>query len=677
MDDPRVVTIGLVQVNMGLTWSSPGKGKDGEELSFGLLPYSTGLLQSYARRHAKHADRLRFVPPIYKRVAVAEGVTQLEDVDVAGFSLYVWNANLSLTIARELKQRRPETLVVVGGPQVPDRAEAFLRAHPYVDIACHGEGEALFTRLLDRVAEGATKDDLAGLSGTSVLADGDRFVHAAPAARIADLAQIPSPYLEGAFDELMASRPSERWVMIWETNRGCPFSCSFCDWGSATASKVYRFEIDRIHEEIRWMGKRQIGFVFCCDANFGMLPRDVEIAKAIVDQKRTSGFPFSLSVQNTKNATERAYRVQTLIARELNTLGVTISLQSTSPSTLDAIRRQNISTESFEELQRRFARDGVYTYTDLIIGLPGESYEAFAGGISHVIESGQHNHIQFHDCSVLPNAEMGHPDYLARYGMQVQPQEIRNVHDRADALEEVPEHLDLVVGTDAMPPADWVRAKVLAWASDALYFDRLLQVPLAVAAHAHGRRVHELVEGLLAAGEADFPVLAWIRQTLEHKAREIQQGGNSYFSGPDSGGILWPADQWVLLRLVIDGRLDAFYREAQGRLAEVLGREAMEGWGNVIADAIELNKALLRVPFTTRDAWLALDGNLWEHYQSLLAGDPVELGQGLRFYRIDRTSRRWESHEAWFEHLVWCYGKDKRGYLHAVATSRGAVRNTA
>ena len=57
--------------------------------------------------------------------------------------------------------------------------------------------------------------------------------------------------------------------MTWETNRGCPFSCTFCDWGSATASKVYQFGMDGLHDEIGWMSRQRIGFVFCCDANFG------------------------------------------------------------------------------------------------------------------------------------------------------------------------------------------------------------------------------------------------------------------------------------------------------------------------------------------------------------------------------------------------------------------------
>ena len=679
--------VGLVQVNMGLTWSSPSRDDlQGEEApSYGLLPYSAGLLEAYARRNAVDGAALRFLPPVYRREPVEVAARRLAEADVVGFSTYVWNLRLSLAIARRVKELQPEALVVFGGPQVPDRAEAFLREHPFVDVACHGEGEATFTRLLDRFGAGGGLRGFHDVPGISFLdgpdgRGGGTLVANPKAPRIPDLASIPSPYLDGAFDALMAQHPDERWVVLWETNRGCPFSCSFCDWGSATQSKVFRFEEERLHGEIDWIAANKVEFVFCCDANFGMLPRDLELARAVVRSKQERGYPAMLSVQNTKNATDRAYAVQTLLASELNSLGVTISLQSTSPETLAAINRQNISSESFRELQRRFAADGVYTYTDLIVGLPGEPYATFAKGISDVIESGQHNHIQFHDCSVLPNAELAQPATVERFGIETHPQVIPTWFvpqmadsDGSDWTEEVPEYLDLVVATKDMPREDWVRAKQIAWAADLYYFDRLLQVPLAVASHAHGVRVHELLEALLAADAERFPTLAWVAETLAAKARRVQQGESSYFPAEGPTGRPWSSDQYALVRLVLDGRVDALYREAERCLAEAIGPERMAGWEPMLADCCELNRALLRVPSTEKDAWLALDGSLWEHYQSLLAGEPEPLERGLRFYRVDRTSRRWATIDAWYDHLLWCQ-KDKRVYLHAMRADRARAR---
>jgi radical SAM superfamily enzyme YgiQ (UPF0313 family) len=635
-------TVGLAQINMGLTWATP---RTGEAADYGLLPYSTGLLQAYAEEHA--STSLEFVPPLYARMPVEAGARALAGVDVAGFSTYVWNINLSLAIARRLKELSPETLVVFGGPQVPDRAEGWLRDHPQVDVAVHGEGEAAFARILD----GET-----GVPGTTT-----RDGHTLPAPRINDMTTIPSPYLSGTFAPLLEQG---RWAMMWETNRGCPFSCAFCDWGSATASKVYRFEIERLLAEIEWLAEHEIEFVFCCDANFGMLPRDLDIARAIVDSKRSKKFPAMFSVQNTKNAVDRAYEVQTLLATEMNYLGVTIALQSTSPTTLEAIKRQNISSEAFAELQRRFAAAGTYTYTDLIVGLPGEPYPTFANSISDVIDGGQHNHVQFHDCSVLPNAEMGHPDYIARYGIETAPQLIPTTFVPMMAgdeawEDEVPEYLDLVVATKDLPRADWARARALAWAADLFYFDRLLQIPLLVLSRATELRVHELIEALL---EADSPELTWVSRTLHDKARAVQDGESSYVTGERA----WMPDQHVLVELVAGERIDALYREAREVLAALTGEETLT------EDCVELNRALLRLPFRTRDAWLALDGNVWERYSSLIAGEPVPFEPGVRFYRVNNTSRSWPTLEAWYDHLLRCQ-KDKRVYLQSLQPARAAA----
>ncbi len=651
--------VGLVQINMGLTWSNPKQRPDEPPVAFGLLPYSVGLLQSYAERHA--ASKPEFRVPIYKRTPVAEAVEHLRGANVVGFSVYVWNLELTLAIARGLKAVSPETLIVCGGPSVPDRSEAFLRDHPFVDLACHGEGEAVFTAILDH----ADSRDWSELAGVSYLAPDGRYVLQPRAARIADMVEIPSPYLTGTFDRLFAENPDAMWVMMWETNRGCPFSCTFCDWGSATQSKVFRFDEQRIFDEIAWMGEKRIGFVFCCDANFGMLKRDYEITEAVVASRHRTGFPASFSVQNAKNATERAYKIQKLLNEELNAYGVTLSLQSSNETTLANIRRQNISSESYRELQRRFALDGVYTYTDLILGLPGESYEGFANSVGQAIADGQHNHVQFHNCGLLPNAEMAAPEYVERFGIRTVPQLIRNPHDSSLLENEVEEYLQTVIGTDAMPEPDWVRAKVYWWLSDLLYFDRVLQLPLALLAHEYGIPVRDTIEHLAAADPARSPAIAGVMQALVDHARAIQAGGPEYISSPAYGDMIWPADQHALVTLVFERKLEAFYAEAADELAALLAERSVGTEDDLaLRESVELNEALLRVPFVRGDRPLVLSHPLMEYHSAILEGEPVALEERLSSYLVDRTKHRYTTPHDWFEHLVWCNDKDKRGYLY-------------
>ena len=82
------------------------------------------------------------------------------------------------------------------------------------------------------------------------------------AERIKDLDEIPSPYLDNIFKPLMDANPDEEWLVMWETNRGCPFSCTFCDWGSAIASKVNDFDIERLKKEINWFSKTSLQSTF-------------------------------------------------------------------------------------------------------------------------------------------------------------------------------------------------------------------------------------------------------------------------------------------------------------------------------------------------------------------------------------------------------------------------------
>ena len=95
--------------------------------------------------------------------------------------------------------------------------------------------------------------------------------------------------LSGSFDRLIEAYPENEWLILWETNRGCPFKCTFCDWGSATASKVNKFDLERLKLEIDWFSKNKIEFIFCCDANFGILKRDIEIAEYVAIKKKRTG----------------------------------------------------------------------------------------------------------------------------------------------------------------------------------------------------------------------------------------------------------------------------------------------------------------------------------------------------------------------------------------------------
>ena len=650
--------VGLVQINNSFSGQS-------------YLPYSVGILQAYAQQHLSRPDEFEFLLPIYSRIAVDDAVEQLVDADLVGFSLYVWNYRISMQIAERLKAKNPKIIIVCGGPHVPDRSEEFLRKNPFVDIACHGEGEQIFVAILENAFQG----NLDEIPSISYLTKAGGMVQTLRAGRIKELTTVPSPYLEGMFDRLIQAFPNENWIAVWETNRGCPFSCTFCDWGSAVAAKVNSWDIARIYREIDWFADHKVEFIFCADANFGILPRDVEIASRCAEIKLQRGYPQAISVQNTKNATERSYQVQKILSDAGLNKGVVVSLQSVDEKTLKAIKRDNINLETFHEIQRRFSAQGVETMTDLILGLPDETYESFANGVSKVIESGQHNRIQFNNLSILPNAEMGDPDYQKKYGMQVVETEVVNIHgELLDSHREVTETQDLVVATNAMPKADWVRTRAYCWMAGLLHFDKVLQIPL-ITIHKHcGVSYRELIElfsdgcfaGLNGATPGMFPVLTEIREFFISKAEDIQSGGREYCHSNDWLNIWWPADEYILIKLCVENKLDQFYTEVAAAFGLLLKSKALAADPRIMADAIHLNKSLLKTPFQLDDLTLNLTYNIWEYYRSAVLGTTVALEIKPSKYHIDRTSECWKTWEDWYRKVIW-YGNKKGAYLYSNA----------
>jgi hypothetical protein len=463
----------------------------------------------------------------------------------------------------------------------------------------------------------------------------------------------------------MAANPHESWIGLWETNRGCPFRCTFCDWGSATAAKVTKFGEERLFREVDWFASNRIEYIFCCDANFGIQKRDVDIARYVAKVKAETSFPRALSVQNTKNATERAYETQKLLSDAGLNKGVALSMQSVDTTTLESIKRDNISLETYMELQRRFTRDRVETYSDLILGLPGETYESFVRGVDLLVENGQHNRIQFNNLSILPNAEMGDPAYQAKYGMVTVESKIINIHgERVELDDDVHEMQDLVIATAAMPHADWRRTRVFCWMMALLHFDKLFQIPLLLAHNVFGVAYRDMIEAFIAADARDYPTVAGIVAFFDAEAHSIQRGGPEYVFSKEYLGIYWPADEYIFIKLTAERNFDAFYREAGMLLLTLLRERSPGSLLAAIEEAVVLNGALVRQPFAHGDVTHRLNYDLLRFWTDMRNGEPATLTERAHNVTIDRSSKPYDDFQAWCREVVW-WGNKKGAYLYA------------
>ncbi len=627
------------------------------------LPYTVGMLQAHAQQHLPEPEAFEFQVPLFYRMPVDQAVAQLRGADIVCFSTYVWNVRLSLAIACALKEQNPAVLTVFGGPQIPEQGtEAFLRKNPWVDLACHGEGERVLTAILEHQAD----RDWTRVPSLSFRNAQGQLVQTERCGRITDMREIPSPLLTGVFEPMMAAHPEVEWIGLWETNRGCPFTCAYCDWGSRTKNRVVARDIEDIFREADWFSERRVEFIFCCDANFSLLRRDLDIVERVAANKKQWGFPKALSVQSTKNFTDTSYAIYALMGQAGLSKGVSLSLQSVYPPTLAAIRRENIPAETFREAQYRLSAMGIETFTDIILPLPEETYASFAEGVCATIGNGQHNRIQFNNLSILPNALMGDPDYQTRYGFEMVDTDIVNIHGQMSPDPALLEKQRLVVGTASMPPEDWVRARVFSWMTSLLHFDKLLHVPFVLLNHLYGIDYRSLLASFV---DDDLPpVLAEIRQCFVRKAHAIQAGDVEFCHSEPWLNIWWPADELVMIQLCTENKLKAFYREAETILLRILEDKGATDSALVLEEAIRFNHRLIKHPFQMEDLDVALTFNLPAVYEAVLKGMPLDLEKGQFQYCLDRTGDCWDSWEDWCRRVIW-WGNKRGAYLYPWKTS--------
>jgi len=315
----------------------------------------------------------------------------MEDPLVAAFTIYFWNRTASLELARRVKQRWPACQIVIGGNDVTNQQDAVFAEAPWVDVLVHGEGELRFAELLRRFLRAARSGEgtatLTGIAGISYRSSPGEIITTPPAERIADLSLVPSPILSPVFSDadLAATR-----VIVYETNRGCPYSCAFCYWGGATNSKVRQFPMERIEAELdRIIRLAQPGAqLFIADANFGIVARDAEIADLIISTCRRYRKRIIVMTNWAKNTSDRVATIAHQLHRAGLTGAITLSAQSFDPRVLQIANRANIRVQAYRRMQERFRELEVPTYTDLIWGLPGETTQSYHDGIEEVLAAG-------------------------------------------------------------------------------------------------------------------------------------------------------------------------------------------------------------------------------------------------------------------------------------------------
>ncbi len=350
-----------------------------------IPPLALGMVIAYAKAHegGTLAELLDFRPswltePERDVLGNATPVVYL-------FSHYTWSTPQNLAMSARVKAANAQAITIHGGPNVPKYVgdvEAYFHDHPHVDVTVRGEGEATAAATLAALAHWHAAGDarrvldlsmLDGVTGISFRL-GDRIVHNPDRPRIEHLDDLPSPYLTGVFDRYAEASIE---AAVIETNRGCPYGCTFCDWGSATASRI-RQVLARARVRRTGMVRAQPRQVVAvADANFGIFERDVAIAeKLAAAQARARLSRSHFGVNYAKNSIEapEAGSSKTLATAGMIAYGQ-LSLQSMDEDTLATVKRSNIKVEKYHELASEFRSAGLPLFVDLMMGLPGATLD--------------------------------------------------------------------------------------------------------------------------------------------------------------------------------------------------------------------------------------------------------------------------------------------------------------
>lgn len=385
--------INLVQVNY-----SQGP----KELNAYYLPYSTGVVWSYANLRPIVSLNWELGDIAWRRDAIDDIYKNLADCDAIGISCYIWNKNYSYELARRIKAYNPNCLIIFGGPEPEIENINFFKLNPFIDVMIKKEGEIAFADLLERDSIADAHD----VPGLMINHNGTIF-DTGTAKRINDLDNIPSPYTTGIFDRIIQDNPTVKWNMTLETNRGCPYQCTFCDWGSLTYNKVKKFNLQRVFDEISWGGTNQCDFMSITDANFGMfVDRDEMIVDHIIAVQDQYQFPRRIGLSWAKNQKVEVVKLAKKFTAKGFNNGLTLSVQSLDDKVLTNIKRRNLEMNRLGEVFDLCAKEGLTVNTELILGLPGETVTSWKHNVWELLEINQHSGIEFFQAQLITNAEM-------------------------------------------------------------------------------------------------------------------------------------------------------------------------------------------------------------------------------------------------------------------------------
>lgn len=378
-------------------------------------------LDSYVRaNHPELVDRIEWTKIQYLPLTQQELVDEIDalDVDVVAFSVYTWNDVKTYENIKGLdKLTKKPVKFIIGGPGVNVvRDPSYLLNLPEIDFAIYAQGEVPFVSVVKHYL-GIEKISLLKTKNIAWVKDGKVKKADYEFTRITR----GSPIVESRhlLEQVKNDPDLAGWLIHfpYETSRGCPYSCSFCDWTSGLSHKVSKRKF-AYEEELDTLGQLGITDLYMADANFGLFPEDVGIAETMARLKQEKGYNFYIHGNNfSKTKKDVVFKIADIFASAEITPYMKFSIQDIDDGVLKNIDRPDISwnqhIQYIMELRKKHPTKVIAL--DIIKGLPGQTRESWERLFSQVC---QYNlQLDVYDWQIISNSPAG---YDKEYQLKMQ-----------------------------------------------------------------------------------------------------------------------------------------------------------------------------------------------------------------------------------------------------------------
>ncbi len=355
-------------------------------------PYASYVLVAYLKKYATNIDVVRLpyhIETFGSDSLIVENILKIQP-DIVCFSVYLWNVERSLYIAKMIKQRLPYIFIIFGGPEISVDNDFIIQNCDFFDYGIVGPGENTLLNIANILSEGSDKNVLDKLDDIKI---SDKQSCIFLKGIDVDLSKTSSPYLN------KIGRPSYNNSILIETMRGCSYLCAYCYYHKNFKTLSYR-DLDDVACELKWAAISQVKDISIVDPSFLKRRDIITFLRKIFEIANKSDYHIFCEL----NAEDVTLEIAELLKR-CRVKGAEIGLQSINRDTLKLINRKWNKEKFIKGIKLLRNRD-IEVLLDFIVGLPGDKIEDVVAGCKFALENDLFDDLGVYPLSVLPGTEL-------------------------------------------------------------------------------------------------------------------------------------------------------------------------------------------------------------------------------------------------------------------------------